>query len=100
MMETAKIRRAGYPIRYDYPDFVNRFHCLVRGAPSKILKTTAAKICANTLGENSDNYQFGHTKVFLKEENEFILEQQRDLVLAKSLVVIQKYVRAWICRKK
>ncbi|KAG8034767.1 hypothetical protein G9C98_007843 [Cotesia typhae] len=100
MMETAKIRRAGYPIRYDYPDFVNRFHCLARGALSKILKTTAAKICANTLVENNDNYQFGHTKVFLKEENEFTLEQQRDLVLAKSLVVIQKYVRAWICRKK
>ncbi|XP_057328761.1 myosin-VIIa-like [Microplitis mediator] len=99
MMETAKIRRAGYPIRYDYPEFVNRFRCLARGISSKIIQDVAEKICINTLGVNN-NYQFGKTKVFLKEEHESILEQQRHLVLAKSVVVIQKNIRAWICKKK
>lgn len=33
MMETAKIRQYGYPIRHTYSDFVYRYRILVSGIP-------------------------------------------------------------------
>ncbi|CAG2057709.1 unnamed protein product [Timema podura] len=33
MMETAKIRRAGYPIRHNFKEFVDRYRMLVPGIP-------------------------------------------------------------------
>ncbi|XP_034941710.1 myosin-VIIa-like [Chelonus insularis] len=100
MMETAKIRRAGYPIRHDYEEFINRFRCLAKGADSKEYRTLAEKICENVVGKDNGDYQLGKTKIFLKENHDFILEQQRNQVLANSIIIIQKNVRTWIWRKR
>ena len=35
------------------------------------------------------DFQLGHTKVFLKDEQELFLEQERDRVLAKKIIVLQ-----------
>lgn len=100
MMETARIRRAGYPIRHNYREFVDRFRCLAKGASTKDLKHIARTICVNFLAHDSMDYQFGKTKVFLKEENELLLEQKRSFVLAQSIVIIQKNIRTWIARRR
>lgn len=67
MMETIRIRRAGYPIRHKFMDFVDRYRILVSDVgPSHTVECRAAsnKICKAVLG-NAD-YQLGKTKVFLK----------------------------------
>ena len=64
------------------------------------------------------DYQLGHTKVFLKDEQELFLEQERDRILAKKILVlqvsapslniflpffigdIQAAIRGWYCRKR
>lgn len=33
MMETIRIRRAGYPIRHAFPEFVERYRFLISGIP-------------------------------------------------------------------
>ena len=33
MMETIRIRRAGYPIRHSFPEFVERYRFLIPGIP-------------------------------------------------------------------
>lgn len=33
MMETIRIRRAGYPIRHAFPEFVERYRFLIPGIP-------------------------------------------------------------------
>ena len=67
MMETIRIRRAGYPIRHKFADFVDRYRILVSGVgPSHVEDCRAAskKVCNSVLG-NAD-FQLGKTKVFLK----------------------------------
>lgn len=101
-METAKIRKAGYPIRYNFNEFVDRFRYIAKNIPPshKVdCKSATQKIC-ETVFLNNEDYQLGNTKLFLKEsENEF-LEQMRNDVLAKYVLLIQKVIKGWICRKK
>ncbi|XP_011308112.1 myosin-VIIa [Fopius arisanus] len=100
MMETASIRRAGYPIRYSYQEFIERFRALIRGKAPKDQRTAAEMICKSVLGEANLDYQIGRTRVFLKEEQDFILERERELVIARSIVRIQRNVRRWIAQTR
>jgi len=67
MMETIRIRRAGYPIRHLFADFVERYRILVRGVGpphQENCHAAALKICKAVLG--TSDFQLGSTKVFLK----------------------------------
>lgn len=101
MMETAKIRRAGYPIRHSFREFVERYRFLAPGTPhahKTDCKAASSKICQVVLGKH--DYQLGHTKVFLKDAHDMLLEQERERVLTKSILVLQRSVRTWVCRKR
>ena len=67
MMETIRIRRAGYPIRHTFTEFVERYRFLIAGCPPahKIADCRAAtnRICQAVLGKA--DYQLGRTKVRL-----------------------------------
>jgi myosin-7 len=70
MMETIRIRRAGYPIRHSCPDFVDRYRFLIdKVKPSHLEGCAAAtsRICFTCLGGAESDYQLGKTKVFLKD---------------------------------
>ena len=54
-------------------------------------KPGSAIICEEIL-KNGD-YQLGHTKVFLKDEQELFLEQERDKALTKKILIIQKHIK-------
>ena len=82
MMETIRIRRAGYPIRHKFAEFVDRYRILVSGiGPSHVeeCRSASAKIGKAVLG-NAD-YQLGKTKVFLKVRLSFSRDIQcRDVI--------------------
>lgn len=102
MMETAKIRQAGYPIRYTYIEFVDRFRYLAKAIPPSRkgdCRNSTEKICSLVFKQGSD-YQLGDTKVFLKHHDNEFLEDLRNKVLERYIVVIQKNVRGWICRRR
>ena len=67
MMETIRIRRAGYPIRHTFHDFVDRYRILGQGigpAHKEDCRKASEKICSKVLA--GLDYQMGRTKVFLK----------------------------------
>ena len=67
MMETIRIRQAGYPIRHKFKDFVDRYRLLADGigpAHTVDCKAASQKICGIVL-EGTD-WQLGKNKVFLK----------------------------------
>jgi myosin-7 len=101
MMETIRIRRAGYPIRHSYTDFIDRYRFLIDGVkPShkEDCKAASGRICQAVLG--SSDYQLGKSKVFLKDAQDLYLEQLREQVLARKILVLQKCIRGWAQRRK
>jgi len=101
MMETIRIRRAGYPIRHTFREFVERYRFLISGCPPahKVdCRQATSRICAAVLGKA--DYQLGQTKVFLKDAQDLFLEQERDRVLTKKLVIIQRCIRGWVHRRR
>lgn len=99
MMETAKIRKAGYAIRHTYKDFVLRYRVLVKGIITRSeIKPAALKICTEVLGTKND-YAFGKTKIFLREHQDRLLESMRAEIYARSIDVIQRAFRRLIFRK-
>merc|ERR1712223_1095769 len=103
MMETIRIRRAGYPIRHTFIEFVDRYRFLISGCPpSHKLKdncrAATAKICQSALGKA--DYQLGRTKVFLKDAQDLFLELERDRVLTRKILILQRCIRGWYHRRR
>ncbi|CAF1182030.1 unnamed protein product [Adineta steineri] len=102
MMETISIRRKGYPIRHIFRDFVDRYRLLATGiGPSHLegdCRLAAEKICKTVL-VNQD-YQIGKTKVFLKDAQDVFLEQAREQVMARKILILQNSIRQWIARRQ
>ena len=46
------------------------------------------------------DYEFGHTKIFLKAKHDLQLEQSRDRMLEKSILLLQKNAKRWLYRKR
>lgn len=101
LMETAKIRHAGYPIRHTFVEFVDRYRFIVAGIqPSHKTNCKAAseKMCEAIFGTEQD-YQIGQTKVFLKHAQDVYLEEERSKIFDKKVLVLQRNIRKWIYRR-
>lgn len=101
MMETIRIRRAGYPIRHGFREFVERYRFLISGVPPAHrtdCRLATSRICAAVLGKS--DYQLGHTKVFLKDAHDLFLEQERDRVLTRKILILQRSIRGWVYRRR
>uniref|UniRef100_A0AC35U8D7 Myosin motor domain-containing protein n=1 Tax=Rhabditophanes sp. KR3021 TaxID=114890 RepID=A0AC35U8D7_9BILA len=102
MMETIRIRKAGYPIRYSYEAFVERFRLVLQTVKEKqkvdIVMASQA-ICEKALGIKAD-YQLGKTKIFLKEHDETILEKHNDSLMNHYATIIQKTIKGFRQKRK
>ncbi|XP_072432946.1 myosin VIIAa isoform X3 [Chiloscyllium punctatum] len=98
MMETIRIRRAGYPIRYTFVEFVDRYRVLMPGVKPAYkqgdLRGTCQRIAEAVLGQDGD-WQIGKTKIFLKDHHDMLLEIERDKAITGKVILIQKVVRGF-----
>ncbi|VDK39698.1 unnamed protein product, partial [Dibothriocephalus latus] len=77
MMETIQIRRLGYPIRYKFADFTERFRVILRPCPlsqrqTAVLNDMAELICRTAFGFDT-SYAVGKNKVFLRVSSLYLL---------------------------
>ncbi|ALC40097.1 CG15831 [Drosophila busckii] len=101
MMETARIRRAGYPIRHVYRAFVERYRLLLPRTPPLEqcdCRLLSRQICESVLPANADR-QFGRTKLFLRDEDDALLEAERSRRMLKCIVTIQRGFRRVLFRR-
>ncbi|KAI9341648.1 P-loop containing nucleoside triphosphate hydrolase protein [Obelidium mucronatum] len=101
MMETIKIRKAGYPARVPYEKF-NTDNRFLLPAEAKLLadpKEKAeriAKICDLPTG----SWQTGKSKIFMKAEILVEIQKRTAEVQKASVLTIQKYIRGHQARVK
>uniref|UniRef100_A0A672MLG0 Myosin VIIB n=1 Tax=Sinocyclocheilus grahami TaxID=75366 RepID=A0A672MLG0_SINGR len=101
MMETIRIRKAGYPIRHTFDEFLGRYRVLLKSSVCDP-KTESAKKCCESICENvltEEDWKIGKTKVFLKDFHDTVLELTRDKALNEKALLIQKVLRGYKHRK-
>uniref|UniRef100_A0A8C9XWS2 Myosin VIIBa n=1 Tax=Sander lucioperca TaxID=283035 RepID=A0A8C9XWS2_SANLU len=99
MMETIRIRKAGYPVRYTFDEFLTRYRVLL-----KTKEKCCESICETVLAGEGD-WKTGKTKIFLKDFHDTMLEVERMKELHEKALLIQKVLRGykyryWFLRKK
>ncbi|KFM70740.1 Unconventional myosin-Vb, partial [Stegodyphus mimosarum] len=101
VLETIRISAAGYPSRWAYQDFLNRYRVLTCSKDIKRadLKTTCQKILENLVREE-DKFQFGKTKIFFRAGQVAYLEKLRADKLRACAVMVQKHIRGWLHLRK
>uniref|UniRef100_A0A3Q2QHE4 Myosin VIIB n=1 Tax=Fundulus heteroclitus TaxID=8078 RepID=A0A3Q2QHE4_FUNHE len=90
MMETIKIRKAGYPVRYTFSEFLSRYRVLLRTYQCD----PKTSICQRLLAGEGD-WKTGKTKIFLKDFHDTMLELERMKELNVKALLIQKVLRGY-----
>ncbi|KAM6986769.1 LOW QUALITY PROTEIN: unconventional myosin-X [Aplochiton taeniatus] len=99
MLETVKIRRAGFPVRRTFQDFYNRYKMILKdkGPPEDLRRSCTELLTLHD--KRQTEWQLGKTKVFLKEALEQSLEKERDDVRRKAGMVIRAHILSYVARK-
>ena len=109
MLETIRIRKAGFPCRMKYLHFVQRYRCLLqgrdpRGAPTKEVARVILDSMQPSMRDRRESrrelYALGSHKVFLRESLEKHLESSRESIMSVEVVKIQRQVRGYLARKQ
>ncbi|XP_058157161.1 LOW QUALITY PROTEIN: unconventional myosin-VIIb [Dasypus novemcinctus] len=103
MLETVQIRRLGFPVRYTFEEFSQRFRVLLPGAERRQLqgkfRQMTLQIADTWLGTNKD-WKVGKTKIFLKDQQDTRLETERSQALEKAAINVQRALRCYRHRKE
>ncbi|NWI60152.1 MYO15 protein, partial [Calyptomena viridis] len=101
ILEAVHIRKEGYPIRLPFQNFLARYGLLAgRGLSCLEERETCAAVLARVVGNNSDLYQIGVTKVFLKEKARQLLERQWIQRQSWAVVTLQRRFRCLLHRRR
>ncbi|KAI4574355.1 hypothetical protein MJG53_020919 [Ovis ammon polii x Ovis aries] len=110
MLETVRIRKAGYAVRRPFQDFYKRqdgaaetlflFKVLMRNValPEDIRGKCTALL--QLYDASNSEWQLGKTKVFLRESLEQKLEKRREEEVTRAAMVIRAHVLGYLARKQ
>lgn len=117
MLETVRIRQAGFNVRLSYDEFIQLYRILL---PKGLLSSQVdVRDFLATLNLNRDNYQLGKsshwkmnnnvtflehflgsTKVFMRESEKYKLDCKLHQQIMTSIVTLQRWFRACLERRR
>ncbi|XP_009989819.1 PREDICTED: unconventional myosin-XV-like [Tauraco erythrolophus] len=101
ILEAIHIRKEGYPVRLPFQNFLARYG-LLAGRERNCLEERegCAAVLSHVVGNPSDLYQIGVTKVFLKEKARQLLERQWNQRQSWAIVTLQRNFRCLLRRRR
>ncbi|XP_062553592.1 unconventional myosin-Va isoform X2 [Armigeres subalbatus] len=101
VLETVRISAAGFPSRWTYEDFYDRYRLLCKRVQivDWNVKATCGNIVRNWLTD-TDKYRLGNTQIFFRAGQVAYLEQLRSDLRKKHIIKVQSLIRRFICRNK
>ncbi|KAJ7346032.1 hypothetical protein JRQ81_001982, partial [Phrynocephalus forsythii] len=100
MLETVKVRRAGFPVRRLFQDFLLRYKMLLKNRSSSDEAKATCKAFLQTYDLAQREWKLGKTKVFLKEALEQKLEKAREEELRKAATIIRAHILGYMARSR
>ncbi|XP_045385447.1 unconventional myosin-Vc isoform X4 [Lemur catta] len=101
VLETIRIGAQSYPSRWTYIEFYSRYGILMTKQELSLSdKKEMCKVVLHRLIQDSNQYQFGKTKIFFRAGQVAYLEKLRLDKLRQSCIMIQKHIRGWLQRRK
>lgn len=99
MLETVRIRRAGYNVRLTYEEFIQHYRILL---PKGLLSSQKdVRDFMNRLVDlNKQHYQLGITKIYMRESQKMRLDIKLHTKIIESIVCIQRWFRSIFQRQK
>ncbi|XP_075982800.1 unconventional myosin 81F isoform X2 [Anticarsia gemmatalis] len=97
MNEIVRIRRDGYPIHLHTPLFQARYRCLL---PHPRPMHPDVKDITAIVNAPKDDWQIGHTKIFMRTSVHAPLEAKRTALLQTSALCIQKWYKGSVKRRQ
>lgn len=101
VLETIRISAAGFPSRWQYEDFFERYRllCKLTQIVDWDMRATCANIVRNCIPDE-DKCRFGNTQIFFRAGQVAYLEQVRSETRRRHIVVVQSMVRRFIYRRR
>lgn len=109
VLETIRISCAGYPSRWTYVEFADRYHILLpshewlKVMSGNTTQESVSDLCNKILSDNISDpskFQLGNTKIFFKAGMLAHFEKLRSDKLHKSAVMIQKNLKCVYYRRR
>ncbi|XP_016072793.1 PREDICTED: unconventional myosin-X [Miniopterus natalensis] len=100
MLETVRIRKAGYAVRRPFQDFYKRYKVLMRNAAVPEDDRGKCMALLQLYDSCHSEWQLGKTKVFLRESLEQKLEKLREEEVTRAAMVIRAHVMGYLARKQ
>eukprot|EP00040_Diaphanoeca_grandis_P033276 m.203418 g.203418 ORF g.203418 m.203418 type:complete len:2409 (+) comp32853_c0_seq4:216-7442(+) len=106
--EMVRIRREGFPIRLTFIEFVRRYQLLGFDATHKVPSLDLCPACIkilsgvhveNKMGDDTQLWEIGKTKIFMKPEVDMALTAALDSK-HYSAITCQRYTRGFLARKR
>ncbi|XP_032403135.1 unconventional myosin-X isoform X2 [Xiphophorus hellerii] len=100
MLETVKIRRAGFPVRRTFKDFFSRYKIIIKDkVPAAGDDKKRSTDLLTKYDKTKKEWQLGKTKVFMKESLEQRLEKDRDEIRRQAAMIIRAHLLTFSAKK-
>ncbi|CAI4221277.1 unnamed protein product [Auanema sp. JU1783] len=99
MLETVRIRRAGYSVRIEYDSFVQQYRILLRHGRDSTVDDVKEFIGSHPFIETV-NIQYGVSKVFMRDAEKLILDDHLHRTIMQHISALQRWFRTLIARKR
>ncbi|NXJ68268.1 MYO15 protein, partial [Rostratula benghalensis] len=101
ILEAIHIRKEGYPVRLPFQNFLARYGLLAgRRHNCSEERESCVAVLSRVVGNPSDLYQIGVTKVFLKEKARQLLERRWNQRQSWAIVTLQRNFRCLLHRRR